>query len=117
MKTSVNMVRKLDVFDVIQRTKDSMFNATVLMEQWNEYSGQKKNINHYLDNTKTKEFITALIDDDLNIRKSERPVDQIKELHELEQKLAYAVDMNLITSYTQLIQVLRDTYNKKHPRF
>lgn len=33
MKTNVNMVRKLDRFDVIQRTKDGMFNATALLTQ------------------------------------------------------------------------------------
>lgn len=36
MKTNVNVIRKLNDFDVVQRTKDSMFNATALLRQWND---------------------------------------------------------------------------------
>ncbi len=35
MKTSVNMLRPMGEYTVTQRTKDSMFNATDLMKQWN----------------------------------------------------------------------------------
>lgn len=76
MKTSVNMIRKMGSFDVTQRTKDSFFSATELMNQWNKYSGQKKNINHFFDNANTKAFIEALIDE-LNIRDSESPANQL----------------------------------------
>lgn len=66
MKTNVNMIRKLDCFDVIQRTKDGMFNATALLNQWNKASGQQKQMIHYFDLKQTKEFITALeTDEDL----------------------------------------------------
>lgn len=61
MKTNVNMVRKLDTFDVVQRTKDGMFNATVLLQQWNEKSGQKKMIAHYFENKSVEEFINTII--------------------------------------------------------
>jgi len=60
MKTNVNIVRKLNDFEVVQRTKDSMFNATGLLKQWNFASGQKKQMIHYLENNSTKEFISAI---------------------------------------------------------
>jgi len=60
MKTNVNMIRKMGDFNVTQRTKDSMFNATELLKQWNKYSGQKKMISHFLENTSTKEFIESI---------------------------------------------------------
>jgi hypothetical protein len=60
MKTNVNMIRKMGDFEVIQRTSDSMFNATKLLQQWNNYSGQKKDISHFFQNDATKEFIEAI---------------------------------------------------------
>lgn len=41
MKTNQNMVRKMGEFEVIQRTKDGMFNATNLLNQWNESINSK----------------------------------------------------------------------------
>ncbi len=64
-------------FSVEQRTKDSFFNATALMKQWNEATNSKKNINHYLDLASTKEFFQAIIEDDPEIRKNEKPINQI----------------------------------------
>lgn len=61
MKTNVNIVRKLNDFEVIQRTKDSMFNATLLLKQWNESTGMKKEIRDFFDNKQTEEFIKVLI--------------------------------------------------------
>ena len=77
MKTNNIITRPMGDFYVEQRTKDAMFNATTLLNQWNTYSGQKKNINHYLDNATTKEFLQAIIDDEPEIRKSERPENQV----------------------------------------
>lgn len=77
MKTNNIITRPMGDFYVEQRTKDAMFNATTLLNQWNAYSGQKKNINHYLDNSSTKEFLQAIIDDEPEIRKSERPENQV----------------------------------------
>ncbi|SFN68276.1 KilA-N domain-containing protein [Capnocytophaga haemolytica] len=37
MTTNVNMIRKMGDFEVTQRTKDGMFNATALLKQWNEF--------------------------------------------------------------------------------
>lgn len=72
MKTNQNLIRKMGGFDVIQRTSDGMFNATLLMKQWNESNGSKKEIKHFLEENKnTQEFITALIsEENLNGRNS-----------------------------------------------
>lgn len=71
MKTNVNIVRRLQDFEVIQRTKDSMFNATELMKQWNKSKGMKKEIKHFFENENTKEFISVLtIEEDLHGRNS-----------------------------------------------
>lgn len=210
MKTNVNMIRKLDCFDVIQRTKDGMFNATTLVAQWNAATGEHKEVKKFFENENTKRFINALILEenlhgqnfayvksrasrgnnagtwmhpilfikfamwlnpafevkvlkfvydelikdrhlagdnyrllaasiskfpDVNYPEVARALnwiifnkhhpdirntattDQIKELHELERQVACMVDIDLITSYSHLIQVLRDIYNKRHPRF
>lgn len=62
---------KMGQFDVIQRTSDSMFNATMLLRQWNNYSGQNKEVTKFFENENTKEFITALITEEkLNTRNS-----------------------------------------------
>lgn len=71
MKTNQNMIRKMGEFDVIQRTSDSMFNATILIKQWNQYSGMKKEIGDFFYNENTKEFISALvIEENLNTQNS-----------------------------------------------
>lgn len=58
-------------FLVEQRTKDSMFNATNLLKQWNEASGEKKEITKFFDNDNTKEFISALMEEEkLNTQNS-----------------------------------------------
>lgn len=61
MKTNQVMTRPMGSFHVAQRTKDGMFNATELLNQWNASSGQQKQISHYFDNNNTKEFINALM--------------------------------------------------------
>ena len=49
-------------FQVQQRTKDGMFNATALLKQWNEYSGQQKYMAHYFENKATMEFVDTLME-------------------------------------------------------
>ena len=73
MKTNQLMKRRMGNIDVTQRTKDGFFCASELLKQWNEGNNHKKNVNHYLENSKTKEFIKALINDDDQIRNSEKP--------------------------------------------
>ena len=48
-------------FEVEQRTKDAMFNATSLLKQWNENSGQSKEVTKFFELNNTKEFIKALL--------------------------------------------------------
>jgi hypothetical protein len=63
MKTNQVLTRKMGSFNVLQRTSDGMFNATDLLRQWNDLSGQKKVIGHYFENDSTKEFLNALGDE------------------------------------------------------
>lgn len=60
MKTNVEMIRKMGQFDVVQRTKDGMFNATSLIRQWNHVTGQKKQIGDFIRLSQTQEFIEEL---------------------------------------------------------
>lgn len=46
--------------EVRQRTKDSMFNATALLKQWNESTGMGKKLDHFFENNNTEEFIKVL---------------------------------------------------------
>ncbi|MDH6304602.1 hypothetical protein M2459_001337 [Parabacteroides sp. PF5-5] len=64
MKTNQVLTRKMGEFDVLQRTSDGMFNATTLLKQWNNFSGQQKEITKFFDNDSTKEFIKALISEE-----------------------------------------------------
>lgn len=64
MKTNNVMIRPMGQFQVEQRTKDGMFNATALLKQWNEASGMKKEIKDYLENKSTQEFLAALIEEE-----------------------------------------------------
>ncbi len=58
-------------FSVEQRTKDGVFNASALLKQWNESAGDKKEIKKFFENQNTKEFISALIEEEnLNGEKS-----------------------------------------------
>lgn len=71
MKTNQVMVRQMGCFNVEQRTKDGMFNATALLRQWNESSGEKKEVTKFFENENTKEFIEALmIEENLNTQNS-----------------------------------------------
>jgi len=59
MVTNQNMVRDKESF--IQRTKDSYFNATKLLDSWNKKPNvQKKQLARYYANTGTEDFINQL---------------------------------------------------------
>lgn len=64
MKTNVVMLRNMGNFSVSQRTKDGMFNATLLLEQWNKSNNSKKELKDYFLNKSTKDFIEELKTDD-----------------------------------------------------
>ena len=63
MKTNQILTRKMGDFNVNQRTSDGMFNATELLKQWNEKSGQQKQMVHFTENASTKEFIQTIEND------------------------------------------------------
>ena len=53
------MLRRIGEFEVYQRTKDGMFNATSLLKQWNK--GERgKEVNGFLKTNPTQEFIESL---------------------------------------------------------
>ena len=70
MKTNVIMNRSMGGLIVNQRTKDGMFNATSLLEQWNKSKGllgrKGKRIDDFLKLKSTEEFINALNEEILN---------------------------------------------------
>ena len=71
MKTNNVILRPMGQFQVQQRTKDGMFNATALMKQWNESSGDKKEVTKFFENENTKAFISALMEEEkLNTQNS-----------------------------------------------
>lgn len=72
MKTNQVMKRPMGNFLVEQRTKDSMFNATNLLKQWNDFVEhndntqkigyvRKKDLDDFFSNKGIKEFIEALM--------------------------------------------------------
>lgn len=75
MITNQVIKRPMGNFLVEQRTKDSMFNATNLLKQWNEFvevnkveaqkfGYVKKELKDYLDNKTTQEFVKALANEE-----------------------------------------------------
>jgi hypothetical protein len=62
MKTNVVMIRKMSMglFTISQRTKDSMFNATELLRQWNERNKSNKEVKEFMRLDATKDFIQIL---------------------------------------------------------
>ena len=100
MVTNQLMLRKMGDFDVIQRTKDGFFNATKLINDWDNKNDMTKNVNHYLSLSSTKEFIDTIVKRESDIPNHERPVYQ-----------------PFITSYDGLIQYLRKQYFKHNKPF
>lgn len=69
MKTSVNMVRSIDNYKILQRTKDGYFDANSLLQQWNK-ENSKKEINKFLNLNRTQEFISTIHDMESPVDKS-----------------------------------------------
>lgn len=51
----------MGMFSVEQRTKDSMFNATALLKQWNAVSKVDRKMELYFNSPKTQEFIETIM--------------------------------------------------------
>ena len=61
MKTNVVMVRKMQNFDILQRTKDGMFNATKLLGQWNGVKNNpQRDLGKFWEQDNVKEFINVM---------------------------------------------------------
>lgn len=71
MKTNNVILRPMGQFQVQQRTKDGMFNATALLKQWNEMMESDKRLQSYFSNDSSNEFIETIIKrENLNSKKS-----------------------------------------------
>ncbi len=55
------MVRRMGQFNVLQRTKDGMFNATELLKQWNDVStNPKRDLSKFWEQDRVKDFIEVV---------------------------------------------------------
>jgi len=71
MKTAVIIKRDLNGFPISQNSKNEMFNANDLLSIYNDKSETQKQIDSYLANKKTKEFMNLLVQDiNLNTQKN-----------------------------------------------
>ena len=77
MKTNKIMIREMGSFEIYQRTKDGMFNVSLLAKQWHERVNIEKKVNHFLEKSSTKDFIEILYED-INSTKSESIDNQVK---------------------------------------
>ena len=65
MKTNQEMVRYIDNFSVVQRTKDGYFDGSELLRQWNAVKGnEQRKMDEFLCSKSTLKFIDALIQED-----------------------------------------------------
>lgn len=62
MKTNNVILRPMGEFNVAQRTKDGMFNATELLKQWNSKSMSERKMANYFLSEKTNEFISTIME-------------------------------------------------------
>lgn len=70
MKTNNVIIRPMGQFQVQQRTKDGMFNATALLKQWNEKMKSDKRLQSYFSNDSSNEFLNTIITrENLNSKK------------------------------------------------
>ena len=66
LKTNQIMLRQFDGVKIIQRTKDSFFNATEMLHYFNSLAGTEKRFKDFWENQNTKEFREALKAEILN---------------------------------------------------
>lgn len=64
------MTRQMGGFKVLQRTDDSMFNATNLLEQWNKsHSTEKRDLDNFWKMTHLKELMTEIAENEIGFNK------------------------------------------------
>ena len=79
MKTNELMIRKMGNLDVIQRTQDSFFNATILLKEWNNSMNTKKEVKDYFDLKVTKQFMEEIYNREYkNTERENYPLREIK---------------------------------------
>ena len=61
MKSVVTMTRKMEGFDILQRTSDGYFNASALLEAWNSNNSRRR-MDRFLNAESTGEFIKELVE-------------------------------------------------------
>lgn len=64
MVTNQIMTRKMGNYEIFQRTKDGFFNATLLLNKWNESTGMQKQISHYMENASTAELTRTIMEEE-----------------------------------------------------
>lgn len=59
------MIRHLDQYDIVQRTKDGYFDANYFLSQWNAVnSNPSRQMIRFLESPKTKEFINEIVNNE-----------------------------------------------------
>lgn len=70
MKTVNVLTRKMGDFNVFQRTSDGYFDANSLLKQWNDNpDSTRRRLDDFMNSGRTKEFISALSEDESHRRK------------------------------------------------
>lgn len=70
MKTVNVLTRKMGDFNVFQRTSDGYFDANSLLKQWNDNpDNTRRRLDDFMNSGRTKEFISALSEDESHRRK------------------------------------------------
>jgi len=61
MKTNQLLIRHMGQFEIMQRTVDGMFDANILLNQWNgQEQNPRRRMDHFLESPKTIETIDAI---------------------------------------------------------
>jgi len=67
MKTDVIMTRKMGKFDVFQRISDGMFNATSLLQQHNQITKTKRDLDNFWKSTHLNELMSEIAKNEYSI--------------------------------------------------
>lgn len=69
MKTNVIMKRPMGQFEVQQRTSDSFFNATLLLNQWNENNpDNERRLDNFWQTTHLVELMSEIAENEYNFK-------------------------------------------------
>lgn len=69
MVTNQIIKRPMGVFEVEQRTKDGMFNATALLRKWNEnHPDEKRDMDNFWKSTNLSELMSEIAENELGFK-------------------------------------------------